>query len=205
MIQFGPFEFALDPTLKQIIEQTARQCVSHPAFEEVLHNAAATDKHGLLLKGKEFVVDPSAEGHDYYCWCVENIRRQNQLMMSPEPSHQMIQQQTLLNTIPAFGHPSAPVIQQQDQFKLSYPPAPAAPVSRFSAIPHNYDILALIEKYKEPETPSNSDVPIITATVASKNWSQPLVFSLFFSRHSDFSPHSTSLLFVDIDKFRFLD
>lgn len=160
-------EIPHDPTLKQTIEQIAKQCVANPAFEEVLKNASGANKHAVLLKGKEFVVDTTAEGYLYFQWCVDNLRRQQQSSITG-----------ISQMSPQF--PQGIPTSSFTQFSVSSSPQSPSPGSP----PSHYDIDTLISQYQEPSIPLDNDVPIITATTASNTTTTTITPTLTISNCS---------------------
>lgn len=172
-----------DPSVRSTIEQIARLCVTNPAFEEVLRQAASGDKHAVLLKGKEFVVDQGNEGHQYFKWCLEAHRKQQQGVMPP-PSEQMHQSFDIPQPVmpgyvvaPPYNqcldarylhhhhlHPSPPPLVGVPPFHFTFPAPPSSSDFRLQQqfiVPPppeiqstQYDINALLMEMREPSPPT---------------------------------------------------
>lgn len=172
----GQFDPPTDPTLRQNIEETARRCAQHPAYEEVLRSAAS-DKHAVLLQGRQFVVNPSSEGYRYFHWCLESLRRQQQPPPPPPPVFQQPMFHSFQQSFAGFA-PNAsqtpPVFQQQQLQQLQQLPSvqdfrpPIAPPEDQST----YDIPSLVIQYKEPSPPpTNDDDDLLKTSLSSMNYS----------------------------------
>lgn len=187
-----------DLTLKSTVEQIARQCVSNPAFEEILRNAG--DKHAVLLRGKEFVVDPNHEAHAYFNYCVECFNKDHNITTTTS---------SIISTADTTSHPyySTPSIPPPPPpLPLSVaPPPPPPPMlivnANGSSYNHNFQATSVarrdhygnilnpyvlnsgevdvhhhgdnhVNDYDEEEEEaiscSNPNINVITATVASK-------------------------------------